>query len=191
MEVVSSFFDFFVFRWKHIALLNLLFFGCVFVSALVGQFLFGAKFYYELPLEQELPYEDLTVIAWDIFVCKLFISAFFVITLPGIIFFPLSVGFLLYRGVLWGFSLYSFPKSAFFLILPALVIEGEAYVLAALAGWVLGFSWVKPPYFFDKRLSRWMSFEKAFMESVRIYVLVFLFLLVGASVEALTIPYVI
>ena len=118
-----------------------------------------------------------------IFAFNVAVSAFAVVTLPGFLFFPLSAVALAYRAVLWGLLLYVLPSMAFLILLPVVVLEGEAYVFAAVAGASTGFSWIKPV----KWLSRFDAFKKALKECLQAYVFVVLLLFVAAVVETATI----
>lgn len=106
------------------------------------------------------------------------------VTLPGIVFFPLSAAFLVFRAVLWGLLLYPLPSWLFLAVLPTLVLEGEAYVIAAVTGTVIGLSWVKSSLVFrDEKLSKWEALKTALKEGVHLYKGVALLLLIAAIVE--------
>jgi hypothetical protein len=66
-----------------------------------------------------------------------------------------------------------------------MVLEGEAYVLAAAAGASVGLSWVWP----KKGLKRLESFRKALQDCVRTYAIVAALLLAAAAVETATIMF--
>jgi uncharacterized membrane protein SpoIIM required for sporulation len=75
----------------------------------------------------------------------------------------------------------------FLVSLPTLILEGEAYVLAALSGVILGLSWLKPKWIYKNgALNRSEAFKHAFGECARICVLVVILLLVGTIVETTT-----
>jgi hypothetical protein len=118
-----------------------------------------------------------------IFAFNLSVAAFVVVTLPGFLFPPLSIAALTYRAVLWGLLLHDLSATAFLMLLPVIFLEGESYVLAAAAGWLTGFSWIKP----RTGQSRRVAFEKALKECSKIYLLVAVFLFVSAAVETETI----
>jgi len=170
--------------------MNLLFFGCVFISVFLAQFVFTPPLYsgWSPDVPEILLRSGWFVMFVGIFVFNLAVSAFVVVTLPGVVFFPLSVGFLLFRGVLWGLLLYGLPTWLFLVVLPTLVLEGEAYVFAATAGAVVGVSWVKPDLSYrGEGLSRVEAFKRALRECLRLYVLVAVLLFVGAVLETVTI----
>jgi len=123
-----------------------------------------------------------------IFAFNLALSSFVFVTLPGIAFFPLSAGFLSYRGFLWGLLLYMSPTLLFVASLPTIILEGEAYVLAAMAGSVVGASWIKPNLAYQESgLSRLEAFKKSLKECVKAYALVATLLFISAIVETMTI----
>ena len=125
-----------------------------------------------------------------IFIFTLVGNSFLLITLPGMLFFPLSTGSLLYRAYLWGTLLCSLPTRLFAAALPTMILEGEAYVLAATAGTVVGASWIFPKRVFkDQNLSRIQAFELALEECLRTYVSVALMLIVSAIIETIAITY--
>lgn len=182
LRVVSS-------RGKVFALFNLLFFGCVSVVVL------GAQFWFPPPLFIGWFPEVPGIFLWEgaalflgIFVFNLLLSAFVVVTLPGFVFFPLSVAFLLYRAVLWGLLFYSVPMWGFLVALPTIVLEGEAYVFAAVAGTIVGVSWLKPKWAYPaKEFSRVDSLKEGVKESLRLYVIVALLLFAAAVAETIVI----
>jgi len=174
---------------KTFVVLNLLFFGWVFVVVLLMQFLFPPPLYsgWSLMVPEFLVGNWLTMVL-GIFAFNLVLSAFVVVTLPGVVFFPLSAAALLYRAVLWGLLLYVTPTWLFLAALPTLVLEGEAYVFAAAAGTVVGVSWIKPKWLHrEEGLSRVEAFKKGFEECLRLYVFVAALLFVAAVVETATI----
>lgn len=157
---------------------------------MLSQFLFPPPLYSgEPPIISWVPFGgDWFVMFAGIFVFNLVLSAFVVVTLSGVVFFPLSVAFLVFRAVLWGLLFYTLSASAFAVALPTLVLEGEAYVVAAVAGTVVGISWVKPSWLFKKKeLSRFESLKMALNEAKHLYMAVMLLLLAAAIIETITI----
>jgi hypothetical protein len=178
-------------RRKLLAVFNLLYFSSIFVAALVAGFLFAPPVYVGgFPeIFGAFPFGDPVIgVVW-IFVSNLVLSAFVMVTLPGLAFFPLSAVVLLVRAVLWGLFIYPLPVWAFLATLPALVFEGEAYVFAGVAGTTLGVSWFKPGWAYreESGLSRQDSLKRAFNEFKRMYLVVILLLFVAAVVETLVI----
>ncbi|MDH5787152.1 MAG: stage II sporulation protein M [Candidatus Bathyarchaeota archaeon] len=170
--------------------LNGLFFVVVLASALVASFVFVLP-----PLEEGTSviqnglFGDSWVLTFlFIFFSNLILSAFLVVTLPGLAFFVLSCLLLSYRSVFWGSLLAFSPISQFLAALPTIVLEGEAYVIAAVAGTTLGLSWFKPNWVFrGESLSRREALVRAFKECFSLYFWVVLVLFVAAIVETLTI----
>jgi hypothetical protein len=125
---------------------------------------------------------------WGIFAFNLALSAFAVVMLPGMVFFPLSTGFLVFRAVLWGLLFYPLPASLFLAVLPTLILEGEAYTVAVVAGTIVGLSWVKPGWLFKgKELSRLETLKIALKEVIHLYIVVVLLLLAAAIAETIAI----
>lgn len=122
-----------------------------------------------------------------ILVTNLVLSAFVVVTIPGVVLFPLSVLILLYRAVLWGVLLYPLPRWQFLATLPTVILEGEAYVIAAVAGTTVGMAWMNPNWLYkDQTVSRQNAFRTTVKEGTRMYGVVVLLLLAAALVETAT-----
>jgi hypothetical protein len=176
-------------RKESVAILNLLFFGCVFLVAVIAQFVFPPALFsgWSPAVPEALLGSGLIFMVAGIFFFNLAFSAFVFVTLPGFAFFPLSVGFLLFRAVLWGLLLYAVPTWLFLALLPTVVLEGEAYVFAGVAGAVVGVSWIKPNMIYrEEGLSKVVFFRKALEECLRLYFFVAFFLFVAAVVEIVT-----
>jgi len=174
-----------------LAIVNLSYFWSVLIGAFVAQI--HSLTLYELPLAQnvfagfsENPFLLMAVI----FLFNLAVSGFSVTTFPGLGFFVLSFLVVLWRALLWGVLLAQLPTPQFLWVIPTLVLEGEAYVIAAVAGIILGLSWVKPDWAFrGQNLSRKQAFTNAIIECGRFYVWVVVLLLLGAAVETVTVVY--
>jgi hypothetical protein len=182
VEVISE-------RAKFLLFFNVVYFCSFAVTVLLAQFLFLPPVYSEEPLSSfPLPFGgEWFVMIIGIFAFNLFLNAFAVVTLPGMLFFPLSTAFLVYRAVVWGLLFFPLPLWAWLAVLPTLVFEGEAYVFAAEAGTVVGLSYFKPNWLFrGKDLSRVEALKMAFKEAGQLYKVVVLLLLVGAIVETAT-----
>lgn len=175
-------------RRKLFVLFNLLFFSCVFVAALFAQFVFPPSLFLGWsPGVPEVFVWSGTLLFFGIFLFNLFFAAFVFVTLPGFVFFPLSVVALLFRAVSWGLLVYDVPSWAFLAALPVMVFEGEAYVVAALAGTVVGVSWLKPKWTYaGEELSRVEALKKGLAEGLRLYMVVALLLFIAAVVETAT-----
>ena len=95
----------------------------------------------------------------------------------------------LYNAAVWGAISYSLGDVQFLIILPTLILEAEAFVLAATAGTVLGCAWLKPNWVHpDENMPRLESLSEALRdEALRIFFFVVLLLLIAAVVETATI----
>lgn len=169
--------------------LNWLFFGAMVVGGFLGQSEYVAV--YEWPLGEEIFHKEIGNVPFmilSIFLFNLILSGFAWVTLPGLGFFVLPVVLLLVRARLWGVLLNGLPAPWFFVALPTLILEGEGYVLAGVAGVDLGLSWLKPEWvYWREELSRWESVKRALKDCAHIYVLVVVLLFVAAVVETATI----
>ena len=177
-------------RGYLLAIFNVAYFCSILFVVLIAQFLFAPPLYSDEILASSLaPFGDGWFMMFvGIFVLNLVLSAFVVVTLPGMLFFPLSAAFLVFRAVLWGLLLYPLPAWLFLAVLPTLIVEGEAYVVAAVAGTVAGLSWVKPSWMFKTEvLSRREALRTALSEGKHLYKAVMLLLFVSAIVETATI----
>jgi hypothetical protein len=170
--------------------LNLFFFGGIIVGALLVQV--QGVVVYELPTSESIVSvgDHPLILVAAIFVFNLVVSGFFLTTVSGLILFVMPFGILALRALLWGTMIALLPSPQFFVVLPTFVLEGEAYVIAALAGVVLGMSWLKPSWVYrGERLSRLEAFRSARQEFKRLYFLVVVLLLAAAIVETITIVY--
>lgn len=181
MSVVSR-------RVLLLVVLNWLFFGVMVVGGL-GQGRYVGV--YEWPLGEEIFHEEMGNVPFmfvSIFLFNLILSGFVWVTLSGLGFFVLPVVFLLVRAALWGVLLNGLPAPWFFVAFPTLILEGEGYVLAGVAGVDLGLSWLKPEWVYGREeLSRLESVKRALKDCARIYVLVVVLLFVAAVLETATI----
>jgi len=175
-------------RCTSLIVLNWLFFGVVVVGVFLGQF--GFEGLSVLPVGEVVFVEGVeqgVLLFFGVFFWNLVVSGFVLLSLSGALFFVLPGVFLLVRGLLWGILLSTLPTASFLAVLPTLVLEGEGYVLAGLVGVHLGLSWLRPSTGSDGMPPFWLdSLKRELKESVRIYVLVVLLLLVAAVVEVLT-----
>jgi len=177
-------------RRRFFVVLNLIFLWTVFASALF------ASFFVPPPFENEglkgVPFlvssNDWFAMIFVIFLFNLCLSAFAIVTLPGFVLFFLSGTMLVYRGVIWGLLLAFMPADFFVLVLPTLLLEAEAYVLAGVAGTVLGLSWLMPKRVYGNEIvSRRQALRMALKETLFVYFIVTLILFSAAVVETATI----
>jgi hypothetical protein len=177
-------------RRRLLIYLNVLFFGILFVSALSTNLLFAAPINVSSGPATPVSVRGLSwpVMFLTIFLVNLAVSAFLYVTLGGLVFFPFSACVLVYWAIDWGARVSYIPGWTFLGDLPTLVLEGEAYVLACMAGTLVGVSWLKPNWFSaSELLSRRAALKKAFKEGLRTYLFVTLFLIAAAAVETATI----
>lgn len=96
----------------------------------------------------------------------------------------LSTGLLLFRGFLWGLLLFCQPTWVALISLPVVVLEGFGYTLAAVAGTVVGVSWLRPKRLYvGVNVSRIETLKQGLRESLIIYMFVALILFFAAIVE--------
>ena len=178
-------------RLFFLMVLNLLFFGGIVAGALLGRL--GLVDLYWWPFGERILNREVVFSSWlvlEIFFFNLVVSGFVLLTLSGMVFFPVSLAFLMIRVLLWGMLLNQLSTSLLLAVLPTLILEGEAYVIAAVAGVTVGLSWLRPSWAYKgQNLSRKEAFRMAVIECGRMYVLVAMLLLVGAVVETVTIVY--
>jgi hypothetical protein len=167
------------------AALNILFFGGILVSAFFTQPFISPQGYVG---SWSVPQKGPVLFAIGAFLFNLAVAAFLVITLPGLGFFALSVAFLGYRAFLWGLLVNALSGSLFYAAWPTILLEGEAYVVAAIAGIDLGLSWFKPSWAHKAEAeSRFEGLKMALKECGYLYILVAILLLGAAFVETATI----
>jgi hypothetical protein len=178
-------------RNLYFVILNWLFFASIVVGAFLAQFNGIGHFW--VPFETspfQVGVSNGVVMVVTIFLYNLILSNLIIITLPGAIFFAVPAGFLCLKGLLVGIFLSNLSTARFLVALPTIVLEGEGYVLAALAGVILGLSWLLPKYLWrGEKLSRFEFFKSALKECLHIYVIVAIFLFAAAVVEAITIVF--
>ena len=178
----------FFMRINIFAVLNLIFFVSVFSVVFFGRLLFPPTVYDQwTPWPSEVFQNNFILIVLIIFLSNLALAAFLTVTLPGILFFPLSAVALIYKAVLWCSLLYPVSGRIMLAVLPTLFLEGEAYVISAGAGTIAGFSWLfSKKLYKEEMLSRKEAFESGLKECLRLYILVASLLLIAAMVETTT-----
>jgi len=132
---------------------------------------------------------DVLVAAALTFVVNLTIGALLTVTLPSFVIPFFGVGFVIYRVVQWGILFTPAGPEAGVLIphMLTLVIEGQAYVVAALAVWLHGRMFLMPRR--SGLPSRWVGYAAGLGATVRLYPLVVVLLVVGAVYEAIEVIY--
>jgi hypothetical protein len=172
-------------HWRLLSAFNALFFSVIAIVDLTEVLFSSPGVYYgqSVYVLPQFLYGSLPLMFLFIFSFNLAVSAFAFVTLPGFLFFPLSSALLTFRAVLWGLIVYPLPMNLFLQVLPTLILEGEAYVIAAGVGTVVGYSWLRR----TKDKPRTEAFRSAVRVGASAYVFVVLFLLAAAIVESATI----
>jgi len=173
--------------------MNCVFFASVFAVAIASELLLPPRLYsgWQARFPEVILDNSFAVVFIGIFLSNLILSAFVVVTLSGF-FFPISIVMLVFRGFLWGVFLAFQPTWLLLAAIPTIVLEGEGYALAAVAGTVVGVSWLKPKWIFkDENITRVEAFQKGLKECLVIYLLVGTILLVAAIIETVTLELVI
>ena len=173
-------------RRSLFALINVLYFGSVLVAALVAGRQYALCDGWGAEWDSAGAGGSVALFV-SIFLFNLVVSSFILLTLTGLLFFALPTGILVARAALWGFMLNRLSTPAFFAALPTLLLEGEGYVIAGVAGANLGLSWLKPSWASGDVVSRRDALRQAVKECAYLYVLVAVLLLAAAVVETFTI----
>lgn len=130
---------------------------------------------------------DPIITTMGIFLTNLIFCAF-ALTLSGMLFFLLPLAVLTVKAWIWGTILNAVPTSKLLAAFPTIILEGEGYILAALAGVYLGSAILKPGQTPEgEKLSRLEAVKLALKECIGVYSLVFIILLISAIVEMITI----
>jgi len=191
---LSPYFKLISSRGRLLALMNFVFFASVFAVAIASELLLPPRLYsgWQARFPEIIIGNNFLIVLLGIFLSNLVLSAFVVVTLPGFVFFPISIAMLLFRGFLWGVFLAFQPTWLLLAAIPTVVLEGEGYALAAVAGTVVGVSWLKSKWIFnDENITRVEAFQKGLKECLVIYLLVGTILLVAAIIETVTLEMVI
>lgn len=177
-------------RSSLFVMMNALYFGSILVAALLTQAQYPPL--YEWPTDHNIFPVDggfLTMVM-NIFLFNLVVNGFLLVTLTGLLFFALPAGVVLMRAAFWGIMFNQLPTPQFLIALPTVILEGEGYIVASVAGINLGLSWLKPDWSYKgQQLSRLEALKMAFKECARVYILVAMLLLVAAIVETVTITF--
>jgi hypothetical protein len=189
LKFFKEFLQFFRFnllrRRKIFVMLNMLFFDSIFLGVLMGQFLRFPSFYVDSSWLYVLDWHlmMLTIFAWN------FIwGGLIFLTMPGLVFPPFSAALLAIRGLSWGTMLNQHSVESPFLVFLIFILEGEGYILASMAGTVLGLSWLRPDWMYkDEQLSRLDALKTASREALCLLSISAIILFSGAIVETLAI----
>ena len=123
------------------------------------------------------------------FLINLVVGSLLCITVPSFVIPFFGVLFTTYRFLEWGFLFAPLGRDsvAFIPHYVTLLVEGEAYVLAALATWVHARMFLQPQRY--GLPSRWAGYKEGLLTTVRLYPLIALVLLVVAIYEAIEVIY--
>jgi hypothetical protein len=127
----------------------------------------------------------LTIIS-TIFGINLVSGTLLTITIPNVV--GLGTIIFIIRPVLWGLLYAPINHQSTVLlinVIPTLILEGTAYVIAFVASIDLFLAIVKPAQLGEE--SRWKALKKAVINNLKSYVLVLIVLFVAAVVETFTI----
>lgn len=146
----------------------------------------GSQFFTALPgLMQAISAGDILKIVVTIFAFNSILGSFLVITLLNII--GLGTLVFIYRPIMWGLVYApTSPHAALLLIavIPTLILEGTAYVIAFAASLDFILAIAKPKSLGEE--SRFKAWKKAWVYNLKSYVLVLITLFVAAVVETVT-----
>lgn len=112
-------------------------------------------------------------------------------TLPSLIVPFIGILAIYYRVLLWGpmFAPFGMERVTFIPHFPVVLFEGMAYIVAAFAAYVHGMMVLRPrQYGFS---NRWEAYKGGLSSVAKLYVLVFLILLIGAIWEAYEVIYLV
>ena len=169
------------------ALMNFIFFGSVIAGSFLAQQVFLTPM--SLPFDGgNLEISNVSAgFVFEFFGWNLVVNAFLFMTVPGVFFFALPFVVFILRGLIWGFTLTFLSTDKLLAILPTVFLEGEGYVLAAMAGVILGLSWFWPRLIYPSReLSRREALSAAWGEAKILLAIVVLLLLIAAIVKTVT-----
>jgi uncharacterized membrane protein SpoIIM required for sporulation len=127
----------------------------------------------------------LTVTA-TIFLINSIFASFLTITVPNVMGFGTIT--YIFRAIIWGLIYAPIDSQSTMLLLaviPTLLLEGIAYVIAFTSSLDLPLALITPERLKEK--SRWKAFKKAWIYNLKSYVLVLIVLLIAAIVETVTI----
>ncbi len=149
----------------------------------------GSQFVSSMPgLFQAIGAGKVLTIILTIFGINSILGTFFYITIPNIL--GLGTLIFIYRPLLWGL-IYApvSPQDTMLLLIaiPTLLLEGTAYVIAFVSSIDLVLALVKPEKLGEE--SRLKALKRAWIYTLKSYVLVLIVLFIAAVVETITIIY--
>ena len=197
LEKIKNIYNFYVERYKKRFLYCFaIYYGLVIVGMVIGLLYppvstgtggnISSQFSTVFPgLMQAIGAGDVFKVIATIFVFNSILGSFLAITLLNLI----GVGTLvfIYRPIMWGLIYAPTSPGAAMLLLaviPTLILEGVAYVIAFTASLDFVLAIAKPKSFEEE--SRFKAWKKAWAYNLKSYVLVLIMLLVAAVVETVT-----
>ncbi|GAA2986653.1 hypothetical protein [Streptosporangium longisporum] len=120
-----------------------------------------------------------------------FIGALLTTTLPSLIIPFFGIAFTVYRVTQWGILFVPLDGNyaAFIPHLVTLIVEGQAYLIAAFAVWIHGRKFLRPGRF--SLPTRRAGYKAGLKDTLRLYPLVVMLLIIGAIYEAIEVIHLI
>lgn len=198
LEKIKNIYNFYVERYKKRFLYCFaIYYGLVIVGMVIGLLYppistgtggnISSQFSTVFPgLLQAIGAGDVIKVILTIFVFNSILGSFLAITVLNLI----GIGTLvfIYRPIMWGLIYAPTSPSATMLliaVIPTLILEGAAYVIAFTASLDFVLAIAKPKALGEE--SRFKAWKKAWTYNLKSYVLVLIMLLVAAVVESVTI----
>ncbi|MEN6552714.1 MAG: stage II sporulation protein M [Methanobacterium sp.] len=198
LEKIKNIYNFYVERYKKRFLYCFaIYYGLVIIGMVIGLLYppistgtggnISSQFSTVFPgLLQAIGAGDVIKVILTIFVFNSILGSFLAITLLNLI----GIGTLvfIYRPIMWGLVYApTSPHAAMLLIavIPTLILEGVAYIIAFAASLDFVLAIVKPKSLGEE--SRFKAWKKAWTYNLKSYVLVLIMLFVAAVVESVTI----
>ncbi|WP_424355524.1 stage II sporulation protein M [Methanobacterium sp. MBAC-LM] len=197
LEKIKNIYNFYVERYKKRFLYCFaIYYGLVIVGMVIGLLYppistgtggnISSQFSTVFPgLLQAIGAGDVIKVILTIFVFNSILGSFLAITVLNLI----GIGTLvfIYRPIMWGLIYAPTSPSATMLliaVIPTLILEGAAYVIAFTASLDFVLAIAKPKALGEE--SRFKAWKKAWTYNLKSYVLVLIMLLVAAVVESVT-----
>lgn len=197
LEKVKNIYNFYVERYKKRFLYCFaIYYGLVIIGLVIGLLYppvstgtggnIAGQFSTVFPgLMQAIGAGDVVKIIATIFVFNSIFGSFLAITLLNLV--GLGILVFIYRPIMWGLIYAPTSPSATMLliaVIPTLILEGVAYVIAFAASLDFVLAIAKPKSLGEE--SRFKAWKKAWVYNLKSYVLVLIMLLVAAVVESIT-----
>jgi hypothetical protein len=200
LEKIKNIYNFYVERYKKRFLYCFaIYYSLVIIGLVIGLLYppvstgtggnISGQFSTVLPgLMQAIGAGDIFKVIVTIFAFNSILGSFLAITLSNLI----GVGTLvfIYRPIMWGLVYAPTSPSATIIliaVIPTLILEGIAYVIAFTASLDFILAIAKPKFLGEE--SRFKAWKKAWIYNLKSYVLVLIMLFVAAVVETVTLVY--